>query len=534
MAYTQISAGSDHTVLLRSDGSAVATGYNQYGQCNIPPLNEGMAYTQISAGHFHTVLLRSDGSAVAIGNNLYGQCNIPALDEGMAYTQIAAGGCHTVLLRSDGSKGHTVLLRNDGRAVVIGSNLDGKCNIPPLDEGIAYTQASAGTSHTGLLSSLPLRVAIGNNDWGQCDIPPLDEGMAYTQISAGDSHTVLLRSDGSAVAIGRNDDRRCNIPPLDEGTAYTQMSAGATHTVLLRSDGSAVAIGANGDGQCDIGREPGIRYVGDLTCGRDFALQLELVGEDDAVTLICSTLAGEERFRLTAQGVDSAWETHKRIAREMKVNLPNLQLVLPDGQFPFASDELWETSASRQQMIAELIDPILHPDVTVKLRLSYQFHRNSSLPVDGPLETKSGAYVYSGDPSHFHEWQFRTLLRVELCKKKMEQKAKEKAKEASRSPTARPASSGQGRDRPTEAAGSGQPGARPAEMSPQAPSSGAELGGFASPRERADEDDNYDVSPYVELVTKIMEGLRGDAFLLAKDMGLNVLMDVGPPVDLNS
>ena len=52
----------------------------------------------------------------------------------------------------------------------------------------------------------------------------------------------------------------------------------------------------------------------------------------------------------------------------------------------------------------------------------------------GPQETKSGAYVYSGDPSHFHEWQFRTLLRVELCKKKMEQKTKEKAKD-SRSPT---------------------------------------------------------------------------------------------------
>ena len=48
--------------------------------------------------------------------------------------------------------------------------------------------------------------------------------------------------------------------------------------------------------------------------------------------------------------------------------------------------------------------------------------------------------MYSGDPSHFHEWQFRTLLRVEQCKKKMEQKAKEKAKEASRSPATSPAS----------------------------------------------------------------------------------------------
>jgi hypothetical protein len=66
--------------------------------------------------------------------------------------------------------------------------------------------------------------------------------------------------------------------------------------------------------------------------GRDLVLQLELVGEDDAVTLICSTLVGEELFRLTAQGADSAWEAHKRIARKLNANLPNLHLVLPDGQ----------------------------------------------------------------------------------------------------------------------------------------------------------------------------------------------------------
>ena len=71
---------------------------------------------------------------------------------------------------------------------------------------------------------------------------------------------------------------------------------------------------------------------GRLTCGRDLGLQLEFLREDDAVALICLTLAGEERLRATTQGIDAAWETHKRIAREMGVNLPNLQLILPDGQ----------------------------------------------------------------------------------------------------------------------------------------------------------------------------------------------------------
>ena len=150
----------------------------------------------------------------------------------------------------------------------------------------------------------------------------------------------------------------------------------------------------------------------------------------------------------------------------------------------------------------------------------------------GPLETKSGAYVYSGDPSHFHEWQFRTLLRVELCKKKMEQKAKEKAKEASSSPVS-PASSGRRRREPTEAAEQEDAEETAAEVSPQAPSGehSAGLGGFASPRSQ-EEHDLLDVSPYVELVTKVMEGLRGDAFLMAKDLGLNALMDVGLPTGL--
>ena len=86
---------------------------------------------------------------------------------------------------------------------------------------------------------------------------------------------------------------------------------------------------------------------------------------------------------------------------------------------------------------------------------------------------------------------------------------------------------------PTEAAEQEDAEETAAEVSPQAPSGehSAGLGGFASPRSQ-EEHDLLDVSPYVELVTKVMEGLRGDAFLMAKDLGLNALMDVGPPTGL--
>lgn len=132
-----VAAGPNRTVLLRSDGRAVYCGeppahgaapkrwsgsclWVQQGQCEIPPLDAGQFYTQVSAGHNHTVVLRSDGVAVACGHNLYEQCNIPPLEHGMTYTQIAAGGHHTVLLRSD------------GHAVACGLSSNGLCNIPPL------------------------------------------------------------------------------------------------------------------------------------------------------------------------------------------------------------------------------------------------------------------------------------------------------------------------------------------------------------------------------------------------------------------
>merc|ERR1712194_719284 len=41
----------------------------------------------------HTVLLRSDGTAVAFGDNEDGQCDLKALNEGLAYTTPSSPSC---------------------------------------------------------------------------------------------------------------------------------------------------------------------------------------------------------------------------------------------------------------------------------------------------------------------------------------------------------------------------------------------------------------------------------------------------------
>jgi hypothetical protein len=54
------------------------------------------AFVEVAAGGAHTVARRSDGSVVAWGSNDYGQCNVPALPSGLTYAEVGAGGVRTV------------------------------------------------------------------------------------------------------------------------------------------------------------------------------------------------------------------------------------------------------------------------------------------------------------------------------------------------------------------------------------------------------------------------------------------------------
>ncbi len=65
--------GISHTVALKADGTVVAVGDNEYGQCTVSGWTDVVA---ITAGPFHTVGLKVDGTVVAVGNNRFKQCNV--------------------------------------------------------------------------------------------------------------------------------------------------------------------------------------------------------------------------------------------------------------------------------------------------------------------------------------------------------------------------------------------------------------------------------------------------------------------------
>ena len=258
-----IAAGSSHTVGLRADGTAVATGANSNGRCDVSGWQEIVA---IAAGSWHTVGLRADGTVVAAGLNNDDRCDVSGWQDLVA---VAAGGSHTVGLRADGTvvatgdnfhgqcdvsnwqgivaiaagDNHTVGLRADGTVVATGFNKYGQCDVSGWRDLVAV---AAGTWHTVGLRADGTVVAAGLNNDYQCDVSGWQEIVA---VAAGEDHTVGLRADGTAVAAGSNWDGQCDVSGWRDLVA---VAAGSSHTIGLRADGTVVATGFNKDGQCDV------------------------------------------------------------------------------------------------------------------------------------------------------------------------------------------------------------------------------------------------------------------------------------------
>jgi len=144
-----VAAGGYHTVGLQSNGTVVAVGNNESGQCDV---GEWIDIVQVAAGGYHTVGLQLDGTLVAAGDDTHGQCDVGNWED---ILQIAAGHPHTVGLQSNGT----------GRAV--GRNKDGQGSV---GEWTDIVQVAAGGYHTVGLKGDGTVAAVGLDDNGQCAV----------------------------------------------------------------------------------------------------------------------------------------------------------------------------------------------------------------------------------------------------------------------------------------------------------------------------------------------------------------------------
>jgi len=282
-----VSAGEHHTVALKSNGTLVAWGNNNYGQLGDgtstnryrPVAIHGLSgIVAVSAGSKHTVALKSNGTVVAWGNNDSGQ-----LGDGTRigrYSPVAVPGLIRVVAVSAGGRGgdisHTVALKADGKVVAWGSHAFGQLGlgynsyvvfgslrpvtVPGLNGVVAV---SAGTDYTMARKSNGTVVGFGANggklgyyNFGVENYSPkiVPELNGVVRIDAGNMGTTALKYNGTVIAWGAyvgdgTSILRTNpvaVPGLNRVVA---VSAGggqfSQFTVALKSNGTLVAWGLN-------------------------------------------------------------------------------------------------------------------------------------------------------------------------------------------------------------------------------------------------------------------------------------------------
>lgn len=269
---TTIAAGGSFTVGIKNDGTVLAVGNNESGQCNVTGWTDIAA---VSAGEAHTIGLKNDGTVVAAGNNDYGQCNVSQWSDIIA---VSAG------------QYHTVGLKNDHMVVATGNNKNGQCDVAAWTD---ITSISAGLSHTAGVKKDHTVLASGSNFYGETEVSSWQD---IVQVSAGDFCTAGLLNDGSVVFVGDDANQQVELSgwfdlamisvgypviglgkdgkaivygtystyyPETEITVYepyevsdwtylVAVDAGSTHIVGLTDYGTVMALGSNRYGQCEV------------------------------------------------------------------------------------------------------------------------------------------------------------------------------------------------------------------------------------------------------------------------------------------
>jgi len=274
-----VSAGLNHSLALKSDGTVVGWGNNMSGRAigietKSPHRAAGLVtfggealtnVVAISAGQ-QSLALRRDGSVISWGKDAAGKdMKLPFhLSEVIA---VSAGGNHNLAINRDGK---VVSWRSEGYHAVV-----------DLDDVAAVAACRSFYGYDLAITTQGSVVKFG----GRGDVEPQPLGLSnVVAVAAGSSHYLALKKDGTVVEWGSYDVGFGGGPPLNDGSKalvringvllsnVMAIAAGRSHSLALKRDGSVVGWGTIGLHAATV--PAGLSNVVAITAADDFSLAI--------------------------------------------------------------------------------------------------------------------------------------------------------------------------------------------------------------------------------------------------------------------
>lgn len=259
---TEAAIGLVHSLVLRTDGTLLASGENDRGQLGEgtetdsatpvrPALPDSAEVTAIAAGEGHSLALLGDGRVFAWGENEYGQLGDGSEETRLAPVEVDLSGFGSAPVDVFAANWSSYALLEDGTFLGWGRNSGGQ-----LGDGSEAQQ--------------PAPVAADLSGFGS----------GVESAAVGDDNVLALLADGQLVGWGANftgqigDGTEIDRPTpvaVDVsafGSPVTEVSLGRDHSLALLGDGRVLAWGGNLDSQLGS-EEAGDRLTPGLVAGID-------------------------------------------------------------------------------------------------------------------------------------------------------------------------------------------------------------------------------------------------------------------------
>ena len=231
VSFSAVAAGGDHSVALSTNGSIYVWGENSSGQLgdnsttrkSVPTLISvaGVSFSAVSAGSDFTIALSTNGSLYAWGENSAGDLFststadilVPTLISvpGVSFSAVSAGSSHTLALATNGS----IYAWGRNTSGGVGNNSVLQVRTPTLISvaGVSFSTVAAGGAHSMALATDGSIYTWGKNFDGQLGhgnnddllIPTsVSSVISFSAIAAGGANSMALGADGSSYTWGSN------------------------------------------------------------------------------------------------------------------------------------------------------------------------------------------------------------------------------------------------------------------------------------------------------------------------------------------